>query len=427
MPPILTPASHKINLIGIGEDGWQGLNAKAQNLIEQADRLIGGQRHLDLLPKTITTNKRLQNWPSPLKPFLDQLITDYQAAPPPQERIVILASGNPMLYGIGASLQTHIPALITVIPHISTQSLICAQMGWAEQQTTLISLCNRPLEQLNAALFDYQRLIVLSNDNTSPSQVAQLLLDKGFGDSAVTVFENLGGTAEKKTIVPSIKLTNKTDFSKLNAMAIELRYPDTAIKGSKIYSPCIGLPEQAFAHDGQITKKEIRAITLAALSPRPNERLIDIGSGSGSIAIEWMRAAPNACAAAIEPRTDRINNIKKNALNLGVPLLEVVESKGLDYWQQQAPAKIDAIFIGGGLTDNPELLELCLQSLKAGGRLVVNAVTLESEALLYKAYQKHGGNLTQIQISKPDKIGRFSSWNPARPVTQWHYSKSYSK
>ncbi len=414
-----------INIIGISELGWNSLGDAARHHISQSGLILGGQRQLELLPHDITKGKKLQTWPSPLIPFLERFAKNAIDASLPQPKTCILASGNPMLYGIGASLSRLLPPdMLTVLPQPSIQSLVCARMLWPQQDTTLISLCGRPLSQLNSALFDKNRIIILGNDNTTPSQVAQLLLDKDFPFSTVFVFEDIGSKSETMTEFFPADLCDKTNFSSLNAIAVQLDFDQTKIRTYPENANIFGLPDTAFLHNGQITKQEVRTLTLAALSPRPHEILWDIGAGSGSVSIEWLRAAPQSSGFAIEPRADRIDNIKENVTKLSRPTaLTIIQDKAPECLKDLP--RPHAIFIGGGLTHHADLIPTCLIALQTGGRLVINAVTLQSEAILYKAYQTYGGSLTHIQISKPDKIGSFDSWKPARPVTQWHYIKPY--
>ncbi len=418
--PAHTPK--QITVIGLHEDGWNGLLPPAQNQLLQSTCIYGGKRHLDMLPEAVKAKAKFNIWPSPLKPFLEDLSQHYTELLEQHANICMLASANPMLYGIGASLAKYLPAnAITILPQASIQALVCAKMKWPEQETTLINLCGRPLDSLNQELFDKNRLIILSEDQNTPYKVAKTLALSDFDDSEMSIFENLSGNSEKHYDFLAKEIQETNSFSKLNTIALTLHRSEH----TKINAKSAGLPDSTYLHDGQITKAEIRTITIAALSPRPDELLWDIGAGSGSISIEWMRSAPKAKAIAIEPKAARITNIQQNAKRLGVPALTIQQGKVATFIDNLP--RPDAIFIGGGLTSSDMLIEQCLTQLKPGGRLVINAVTLSGETLLYKAYQHHGGALTRIEISKPNKIGRFDSWQPARPVTQWQITKPWQK
>ncbi|MDQ4060444.1 MAG: precorrin-6Y C5,15-methyltransferase (decarboxylating) subunit CbiT, partial [Pseudomonadota bacterium] len=281
------------------------------------------------------------------------------------------------------------------------------------------SACGRPLEALHAELFDGARIVVFSADRATPHAAAALLVSRGFGESRMTVLEHLGGERERIRRLRVRDWPAEAQFADLNLVAIEC----AAGEGARVLSRAPGLPDDAYAHDGQITKREVRAATLARLSPRPGELLWDIGAGSGSIGIEWMRAAPRARAVGIELRADRATRARENAAALGVPGYHVVEGRapealaGLD-----AP---DAIFVGGGLT-SPDLLQACWITLKPGGRLVANAVTLESEALLPRAFAERGGDLVRLAVARAEPVGGYTGWRPLMPVTQWAVEKPRS-
>lgn len=399
---------HWLTIIGIGDDGWEGLGPKARKAIEEAQTIIGGRRHIDMLP---AGDQKREIWPSPIKPYLDEFIKRKD------EQICVLASGDPMFYGVGSHLARRLaPEEMRIIPHISTFAIICARMRWPETETVLVTACGRPVEQLHPELFDKARIVLYSAGSETPAEAAALLTKRGFGESLISVFEHVGGRSEKRREFTAAALTENEEFAALNSLAIEC----IAGKGANIWAKTPGLPEAAFDTDGQITKRDVRAPTLARLSPRPGELLWDIGSGSGSIAIEWMRAAHAARAIAIEARADRAARIARNASQLGVPKLQIAQAKAPEALHNLAPP--DAIFIGGGVTKK-DMIETCWNALKPGGRLVANTVTLESEQVLFSAQQKYGGQLVQISISHAAPIGGFSGWKPARPVTQWSITK----
>lgn len=405
------PEEPWLTVVGIGDDGWAGLGPAAREAVRNADMLIGGERHLALVQEGPGDRR---SWPSPMSTLVDEIVGLKN------KRVCVLASGDPLLYGVGSQFARRLGAAdLAVIPHVSTFSAVCARMLWAQPETRLVTLCGRPVETLHRELFDKARLVVFSADRSTPHAVAQLLRIRGFGPSRMTVFEHLGGNGETVRHFETAEISDHIDFAGLNSMAIEcVAGPD-----ADVLANVPGLPDDAFQHEGQITKCEIRAITLARLSPRPDELLWDVGAGSGSVGIEWMRAASGARAIAIEPRTDRVSLIKQNADKLGVPRLRIVQAEAPDALEG-LPAP-DAVFIGGGLTES-EMSDICWQALAPGGRLVVNAVTLETEAVLLDAYGRLGGALTRLSVSRADPVGRFTGWRPSMPVTQWVATKPWA-
>ena len=389
-----------LTIVGIGEDGFKGLGKNARRALMGASRIVGGQRQLDLLPPCINGERQL--WPSPfsLAPVLAS----------PGVPVCVLASGDPMFYGVGASLARQVPsAEMSIIPAPSSCALAAARLGWPLQEVTIVSLVARPLAALNAHLFSGMRLLLLSNDRSSPAAVAQLLRERGFGASRMTVLEHLGGDAERR-IAGRASEWDDTAVADLNVIAIEC----LAEPGVTGLSRLAGLPDSAFRHDGQLTKRDVRAITLARLAPTPGELLWDVGAGCGSIAIEWLRSHPSCRAIAIEADEGRQQLIKHNRDALGVPGLQLLAGKAPEALSGlEAP---DAIFIGGGVTI-PGVLEHCWSQLKAGGRLVANAVTLQSEVTLLAWRAEHGGELTRIQVAQAKPLGDFDTWRSALPIT----------
>ncbi|WP_085746556.1 precorrin-6y C5,15-methyltransferase (decarboxylating) subunit CbiE [Pseudomonas sp. R45(2017)] len=389
-----------LTVVGIGEDGFKGLGKNARRALMGASRIIGGQRQLDLLPVCIRGERQL--WPSPfsLAPVLEHR----------GEAVCVLASGDPMFYGIGASLARQVPgAEMLVLPAPSSCSLAAARLGWPLQDVSVLSLVARPLAALNAQLFSGVRLLLLSNDGQSPAAVAALLRERGFGASRLSILEHLGGSDERR-IDGTANDWNDPLIADLNVIAIEcLGDPDTPR-----LSRLAGLPDSAFQHDGQLTKRDVRAITLARLAPTPGELLWDVGAGSGSIGIEWMRAHPSCRALAIEADDGRQQLIEHNRDALGVPGLQLIRGSA-----PQALAGLecpDAIFIGGGVT-REGVLDTCWEQLKPGGRLVANAVTLQSEMTLMSWRERHGGELTRIHIAQAQPLGEFDTWRQALPIT----------
>ena len=389
-----------LTVVGIGEDGFKGLGKNARRALMNASRVVGGQRQLDLLPVCIRGERQL--WPSPfsLVPVLEQR----------GEAVCVLASGDPMFYGVGASLARQVPSdEMLILPAPSSCSLAAARLGWPLQEVSIVSLVARPLAALNAQLFSGVRLLLLSNDGQSPAAVAQLLRERGFGSSRMSVFEHLGGDAEQR-IDASAHAWNLASTADLNVIAIECLADANTPRLSRL----AGLPDSAFKHDGQLTKRDVRAITLARLAPTPGELLWDVGAGSGSIGIEWMRAHPSCRALAIEADNGRQQLIELNRDALGVPGLQLIRGKAPQ--ALQGLERPDAIFIGGGVT-REGVLETCWERLKPGGRLVANAVTLQSEVTLMSWRERFGGELTRIHVAQAQPLGEFDTWRQALPIT----------
>ncbi|SHL33170.1 precorrin-6y C5,15-methyltransferase (decarboxylating) subunit CbiE [Roseibium suaedae] len=394
-----------LTLIGIGEDG--ALGPAARDALNSAAVVYGSVRHFELasgFPGEART------WPSPFSAVYEALKA-LEGTP-----TAILATGDPQWYGIGASLARHLPAeSMRVLPSPSAFQLAAARLHWPLQNVECLSIHGRPVETLNGFLHPGRRIIALTSNGEAPAQAAALLTRAGFGPSRLWVLEHMGGDREKvlQGTAESWKEARTADF---NTLAIEL----ATKPGAAIYSRAPGLPDEAFRHDGKMTKREVRAVTLAALSPRPGELLWDVGAGSGSIGIEWMRAATGAKAIGLEPHADRRAVAADNALALGTPGLELRDSaapQGLDDLPEP-----NAIFIGGGLTSEGTV-ETCFNALRPGGRLVANAVTLEGEAVLLKAWQTYGGDLSRISVQRADPVGGLTGWRPMMPVTQWVLTK----
>ncbi len=392
-----------LTVIGIGDDGLEGLGAASRTLVDNAEVLVGGDRHLAMLGGHPA--ERL-GWRFPLDPLIDDLKARRG------KRVVVLATGDPMSYGIGTTLCRHLDiAEMRLIPTPSAFALACGRLGWPRHTVETLTLHGRPLEILNGWLQPGGRLLLLSHDGTTPAKVARLLAGRGFGGSPMTVLAHMGGPAEARHDALA-RNWPEGDTPDLNTIAVEL----VADAGAIVHARVPGLPDAAFVNDGQLTKREVRAATLAALMPMAGQLLWDVGAGSGSVAIEWLRAAPNTRALAVEHKPERLALIAGNAAALGVPRLDIVEGTapgalaGLD-----GP---DAIFVGGGLTAE-SLFEACWPVLRPGGRMVANAVTVEGERVLLAWRDAVGGDLTRIAVSRAEPVGPFSGWRPLMPVTQW--------
>ena len=401
-----------VAVVGIGADGWAGLASPAREVLGRAGVVLGAPRQLDLLPEGVRALRVA--WPTPLRPALAGLVAEHRAA-----GLVVLASGDPMWFGIGRALVEELgSAAVQVLPHPSSVSLACARLGWPVEDTTMVSAVGRPVSAVARELHDGVRLLVLSADASTPAAVADLLRDRGFGASEVVVLEQLG-SAEERRVEGVAASWEAAPGAALNVVAVDCRRTPERTE-RPLLSLVPGLPDEAYDHDGQLTKREVRAVTLAALAPAPGELLWDVGGGSGSIAIEWLRSHRTCRAVSVETRTDRAARITGNAARLGVPGLRVVTGA--------APAALgglpapDAVFVGGGLTA-PGLLEACWSALRPGGRLVANTVTLESEALLARWHATHGGELTRVAVSHAVPVGGFTGWRAAMPVTQWAVTK----
>jgi precorrin-6B C5,15-methyltransferase / cobalt-precorrin-6B C5,C15-methyltransferase len=397
-----------LSIVGIGEDGVEGLNATARGLIGAAEIVFGGRRHLALAAPLIRGASR--PWPSPFDGAADEVLQHRG------RQVCVLASGDPFHYGVGAVLARKIDASeMNVIPAPSAFSLAAARLGWSLPQTVLLSVHGRTLDLVRPHLQPGARILALTSDGEGPAALAKLLAEIGFGASPLTVLEALGGPREH------IRATRASDYSfgvvdALNTVAIEVE----ASPGARVLARMPGLADNLFEHDGQITKREVRAVTLSSLAPCRGELLWDIGAGSGSVAIEWMLADPSMRAIAIESRADRAARIRRNAAAFGVWGLEVLEGSAPTVLSGLATP--DAVFVGGGATD-AGVLDSATRALRPGGRVVVNAVTLETEALLLTRYAALGGELIRIAIARADAVGKMTGWRPAMPVTQWLWTK----
>lgn len=395
-----------LTVVGIGEDGYPGLGKAARHALLAAEQVFGSERQLALLPHCIRATRL--PWP---KPFSLAPVLERRGTP-----VCVLASGDPMFFGVGASLARELPSEeMHILPAPSSCSLAAARLGWPLQSTPLVSLVGRPLAALNTQIHPGVRLLVLSNDGESPAAIAGLLRERGFGPSRLSVFEHLGGERERRIdgLADGWSLARSAD---LNLVAIDCVAGDDAMRLP--LTP--GLPDDAYRHDGQLTKRDVRAITLARLAPLPGELLWDVGAGCGSIGIEWLRTHPACRAIAIEADEGRQGHIAHNRDALGVPGLQLVAGRA-----PEALAGLvapDAIFIGGGVTA-PGVLQSCWRALKPGGRLVANAVTLQSEAALIAFRGEQGGELTRIEVAQARPLGGFDTWRTALPITLLQVSK----
>ena len=398
-----------LSIVGIGEDGIDGLGEAAKVAIANADHVFGGTRHLELAAPLIVGSPH--PWLSPFSTSIDTILS-LQG-----QSVCVLGSGDPFHHGVGATLARRIDASqMRVYPHPSAFSLAAARLGWPLQDVLSLSLHGRPLDLIRPHLHNGARILALTSDEHGPAQLAKLLTEAGFGMSMVTVLEALGGPDE--AIRSHVAMTFAlADINPLNICAVTV----VALPGARVLPLTPGLDDDLFEHDGQLTKREIRALTLAALAPRRGEVLWDIGAGSGSIAIEWMLADPSLRAIAIEADIERGARIFRNAIAFGVPDLQLVPGRAPEAMAGLQPEP-HAIFIGGGGSD-PDVLDAAIAALRPGGRLVANAVTLELEALLLARHADLGGRLTRLSVDRADTVGSMTAWRPAMPIVQWVWVK----
>ena len=400
--------SRWLSIVGIGEDGLEGLTPAARVLVDQAEVLVGGARHLAMVE---------DDHPAERLPWVPPTTAGAAAVVARRgQRVCVLATGDPMWFGIGARLAGMVPHdERTILPAPSAFSLAAARMGWPLGDVETVTIHGRSLDLLRLHVAPDARLLAMTSDGQTPAQVARVLCEMGYEESPITALEHMGGTAENRVegIAEGWPEEARAD---LNTLAIECRAGPDAI----IRSRCPGLPDEAFENDGQLTKREARAVTLAALAPLPGQRLWDVGAGCGSVAIEWLRAAKGAAAVAIERDPERAVMIARNAKALGTPGLKIVTG--------DAPAALagldgpDAVFIGGGVSVDG-LIDVCWNRLRPGGRLIANAVTVEGEAALNTWHEKVGGMLTRIAISRTKPLGTMSGWHSLAPITQWAVTK----
>ena len=405
-----------LRVIGIGEDGWDDLTSDARDLLYESEIVLGGERHLKMLPVDWQGNRIV--WHSPIREAVSKIVSWRPKEPASGQKIAIMASGDPLCYGIATKLLRHLPIEeIWIKPALTTFSLMCSSLGWSLPDVETLTIHGRPVEMLHPFVQPYAKLLVLSKGEESPKQAAKLLSARGFGKSIITVLEHLGGKMERQTSGQAGSW-NQPEGAALNAMAIQC-IPES---DATILSRIPGLPDEAFIHDGQLTKREIRTVSLSRLIPVVDQVLWDVGAGCGSVAIEWMRTSPRCLAFAIEKSEARLKLLEQNSQELGVPMLRIVPGSAPEVLADLlAP---DAVFIGGGLSSG-NLLQICWNALKPGGRLVANVITLEGEQKLLQWQNENGGDLTRISISRSEEIGKFQGWKEMRSVIQLAVIKKY--
>jgi len=396
-----------VTVVGIGAGGWDEIGRTGRRALTSARVVLGNTRQLDLLPPEVTACR--MTWPSPLLAALPELLAAHA-----DSGLAVLASGDPMFHGIGATLVRLLGAdRVRVLPHPSSVALAAARLGWPLATTEVLSLVTADPAIVRRALNPGRQLLVLARDAGTPRLVAAVLTAAGYGSAVITVLEQLGGPGER-VVAGMAGSWEQPPGDALNVIAIDcgVSGPSTAIVP--------GLADSAYETDGQLTKREVRAVTLAVLAPVPGELLWDVGAGSGSIGIEWMRSHPTCRAVAVESSADRGATIAANATSLGVPGLTVVTGQAPDALADLPTP--DAIFIGGGVTRDGVVAD-CLAALRPGGRLVANAVTVESEAVLAAAHGKLGGELIRLSVSRGSPVGGFTGWRTMMPVTIWSVTR----
>ena len=408
-----------LTIVGIGDNGIDSLTPPALALTKAARTLVAPQRVLDSLDIAALglDDCEIVPWTMGVGPTLE-LLKSRRGTP-----VTMLATGDPMFFGIGATMRRSLDAgEMLVIPSPSGFSLAAARMGWALQDVACISLHGRAVAGLQPHILPDNRILSLTSVGRTVHEAADMLVARGYGGSRMTVLEHMGGKAERVETMQACDVgpfdASRQRFADFNVLAVECVAGDGAV----VLASVPGLPDDAFEHDGQMTKQEVRAVTLAALQPCPGALLWDIGAGCGSVAIEWMRSARNARAAAVEANGERRAMIARNATALGTPRIEIIEAAAPGALAElDAP---DAVFIGGGLSEEG-VFEQSWKALKTGGRLVANAVTLEGETRLSRLHAEIGGTLTRLSVARAEPVGRFHGWKSMMPVTQWRIQKPW--
>ncbi|AZG44431.1 precorrin-6y C5,15-methyltransferase (decarboxylating) subunit CbiE [Gordonia insulae] len=395
--------SARFVVIGVGADGWDGLGRRARDELTGADVVYGSARQLALLPE-LTAERR--PWASPMSAHLARVLDDDRSG-----IVHILASGDPMFHGVGTSIVRAVGAdRVHVIPTVSSATLACARLGWDLADVAIVTTVTRDVDSVGDAITDGRDLLVLSRDQDTPEQLAELLIANGFGWSAMTVLEQLGGPDER--IIRGVARTwAEPAGDPLNVVAISCVGPRR--------SRTPGRDDHEYDHDGQITKQPVRALTVSALAPSRRQLLWDIGSGSGSVAIEWLRAEATGRAIAFEQDATRSAQLLVNATRHGVHERLTVRGTAPEAFADTPDP--DSIFIGGGLGE--QLLTEAWAALPSGGRLVTNAVTLENQTLLAQWYGRQGGSLRRLSVETAAPLGTMTTWRPSLPIVQWAVDK----
>ena len=397
-----------IEVVGVGASGLESLGPDGRRLVDEAEVVVGGERHLAMLDTR--PGRRLVAWPSPLLPALRQVLDDVGTG-----RVVVLASGDPLVSGIGSTLVRELGADgVRIHPGVSSVALARARMGWAAEDSDVVTLVGRDVDRLRRDLAPRARLVVLTSGDDAPTRLASLLVEEGYAGSRLTVLGDLGSSDESRTEGVAASWVDGP-APRLHLVCIEC----AALPARSVRSLVPGLDETAYAHDGQLTKRVVRAAALAHLAPAPGDVMWDLGAGAGSVGIEFARQHPRNEVHSVERDPERAERVRRNARALGVPGVRVVEAASID-----AVAELprpDAVFVGGGATG--PLLDACWAALVPGGRLVVHGVTVETEVLLHEVRARLGGSLSRIAVDDLDTIGSLHGWKPARSIVQWSVEK----
>lgn len=395
-----------IDVIGVGLEGVAALSAEARAALERAEVLVGAERHFALAAPLAPAAAERLAWPSPFSAMLQTLeaLKD--------RRVVVLVTGDPLWYSAGAKIARGLPGAARFHPALAAFQRGAARLGWSLADVETLTIHGRPLAAAVPYFAPDARLLALPTDAGSPQALAARLVAEGYGGSRMTALSEMDGPGERRAAGAAREWASlpPEGVSDFHLLAAECR-----LDPGRVPLPRTGLPDDAFAHDGKLTKREVRAVTLAALAPRRGALLWDIGLGCGSVAIEWMRAARDARAIGLEPNAERRAMAAENAERLGAPRLDIRAGRApeaLADW----PAP-DAVFLGGGISETAA--EAALERLRPGGRLAANAVTLESAAVLTALQARHGGSLSQIAVSRAEPVGPWRGWRPLMPVTQW--------
>lgn len=399
-----------LTIVGIGDDGWDGLSVHAKDAVEQSGRIIGSVRQLRLLPNSIV--QRSESWSGDITALLKSL----KRAQKKHGTICLLASGDPMWHGLGASLSTHLDMEeFCVLPGISSRSWAAARLGWALQEVICLSFHNRPVNLLHSHIAPRTRLLLLSRDGNTPGMVAKLLCERGYGSSAIWVLEHLGGEHER------IRKTRAENFDIMDIASLNMVAVEVSQHCDKNHTALFGLADELFFHDGNITRRDLRAMALARLACPPGALLWDVGAGSGSLSVEWMRLHHDNRAIAIEAREDRCRLIESNRDVFGVPELRICTGTAPQMFESLPTP--NAIFVGGGVSADG-VLTASWNSLRTGGCMVAHAVSVEGEATLVKFRREVGGELLRIGCERLDALGSMEGWRPLRSVVMFSAYKN---
>lgn len=405
-------SSHEVAaVVGIGADR-DSITEPIAAWLGSADVVIGSPRQLDVVAALLGDDTIRLTLPKPLRPGLQDIVSEHTG-----KRIVVLASGDPMLHGIGSTMVDLFGVdRLRIVPGVSSVSLACARLGWAHSTVTTVSLVTQDAAAIRRHIRPGARLIVLSRNADTPLHIAAEICDMDYGQAELTVMSDLGSPHEHIVNGPAAEIDECGQWTRLNVVGVNC----ATFEPGPADSCAPGLPDDLYEHDGQLTKREVRAVTLAYLRPLPEHTLWDLGAGAGSIGIEWLRLAPQSTVLAVERNPERAARIRDNAIRLGVPELEVVES---DSWRA-LPELPDpnVVFIGGGVT-KPGLFDEVWRRLPLGGRLVMNAVALESVAAVTGWQRRFGGDLVEVNVSRSQRLGTMTGWQPSRPVVIWAVTK----